>query len=262
MKEDDIKKNDRNFDRLTILVSIGMMLALIPVSIYTLIYPYSSAHLASLLPLYLRNPLVTIIQFGFQLYLLELLGCSVVIHNLFITSYLYRLTQMLVKDFRPNRPSYETLEELRSPSNFSITYRTIQILHKISMEQYGIIILPLQSLETQLAIMCLYTLITQGTILHGTVVMVLISFAIGSLVPTAGMLWICGKFESISKKTINSWKYFSWPDKDLKYINKFRKSCQPLRIGLQGVYTIKKISVLKFLQTIVRGTFRALLALK
>lgn len=49
---------------------------------------------------------------------------------------------------------------------------------------------------------------------------------------------------------------------DRKYMSKFRKSCKPIYLGFPGFMTITHKSVLKYMQGIVRGVFRMLLALK
>lgn len=43
---------------------------------------------------------------------------------------------------------------------------------------------------------------------------------------------------------------------------KFRQACRPLGIRVGWNYFVKRSSVLKYFQGIIRGTFRALLALK
>ncbi|CAL8092434.1 unnamed protein product [Orchesella dallaii] len=60
---------------------------------------------------------------------------------------------------------------------------------------------------------------------------------------------------------IKSWKYVNWGSKEENVrMAKFQKSCKPWAVGYRKVYVIRKLTVLKWNRGIMRGTFRALLA--
>lgn len=63
-----------------------------------------------------------------------------------------------------------------------------------------------------------------------------------------------------SVKVLKSWKYLKLAGKgEVRYMGKFRKSCKPVYIGYPGLLRIRKVSLLKYFQGVVRGTFRVLL---
>lgn len=76
-------------------------------------------------------------------------------------------------------------------------------------------------------------------------------------------LEVTGRIDLYGKRVLRSWKYIEHQNNDdRKYMNKFRKGCRPLAWGVEGVWVVKRLSVLKFLMAVVKGTFRAILALK
>lgn len=78
----------------------------------------------------------------------------------------------------------------------------------------------------------------------------------------AWILEICGRYNAESKKTLDSWKFLEHRGKEeKKLMSKVRKSCRPFSFGEKGIFVIKRMTVLKFLRGIVKGTFRALLTL-
>lgn len=59
---------------------------------------------------------------------------------------------------------------------------------------------------------------------------------------------------------MKSWKEIYFKDKkEAKWFSKFRKARKELELGKKGVLTFKRLTVLKFLRGIIKGTFRALL---
>ncbi len=73
------------------------------------------------------------------------------------------------------------------------------------------------------------------------------------------MLEISGRIHEDAKKTIKSWKNIEFSSlHERKYMSRFRKCCRPLKLGIEGTFTIKRLSVLKFMRAIIKGTFRAL----
>ncbi|CAL8141261.1 unnamed protein product [Orchesella dallaii] len=68
----------------------------------------------------------------------------------------------------------------------------------------------------------------------------------------------------ISTAAVNSWischSHWDSPE-DIKFMMKFRRSCKPMTINYMG-YVMKSLTSLKFLQGLVRGTFRTVLTLR
>lgn len=73
----------------------------------------------------------------------------------------------------------------------------------------------------------------------------------------AVVLQTCGKFHSQSVKIRESWRI----EGEDKYFRKWRKSVTPLYFGHPGYHVIKRLSILKFGKTIIRGTFRTMVTL-
>lgn len=74
-----------------------------------------------------------------------------------------------------------------------------------------------------------------------------------------------GLFREKSKETLKSWKMFrgkGGTGKGGKYLRKLSKSCRPLFLGTEGYFIMGRLSILKFLRGIVKGTFRMLLTIK
>jgi len=62
---------------------------------------------------------------------------------------------------------------------------------------------------------------------------------------------------------VRSWKSLKTKSKlESKYVNKFRKGCKPVYIGLIGVFAIKRLTLPKYIYGLTRSIFRALLAIK
>lgn len=84
---------------------------------------------------------------------------------------------------------------------------------------------------------------------------------------TGQIIWgltleMAGRIALEATKVTKSWKQIKIKDKlEGKIFTKFRKSCRPVVFGQEGVFTIKRMTVLKFFRAIVKGTFRALLTI-
>lgn len=70
---------------------------------------------------------------------------------------------------------------------------------------------------------------------------------------------ILGRIDSRLRKIPKSWKHIKAEDKRL--ISRIRKSCRPFNFGVEGVFSFKRNTLLKFFQGIVKGTFKALLTI-
>jgi hypothetical protein len=175
------------------------------------------------------------------------------------------IVPLLHNELRPDKKSYMSLNKLRQPQSFTLFYRSIEILFVLLNEAIRPCIIPLQSLVGQFSLFCNYTLIIYWARLSPVVKIILLFWTTISVVCWATTLRLGGWINVNSKETLKSWKYFEWPKKDKKHLSKFRKSCRQLGFradGEYGQYCMKKLSVLKFLQGIIKGTFRVLLTLQ
>jgi hypothetical protein len=77
------------------------------------------------------------------------------------------------------------------------------------------------------------------------------------------VLEFAGRYHEKAKSTIKSWKSMKFESKAEKFLmSKFTRSCRPLIFGHQGGFTITRLSLLKFIIAIVKGTVRAVLAVR
>lgn len=75
-------------------------------------------------------------------------------------------------------------------------------------------------------------------------------------------LEIGGRFQLKAKRTLESWNLLPIANPlEKKLKSKFRKSVKPLILGKKGVYAVSRLTVLKFIMSIIKGTFRALLTI-
>ncbi|OXA40239.1 hypothetical protein Fcan01_25084 [Folsomia candida] len=152
-----------------------------------------------------------------------------------------------------------------SPENLVLVYRSLQLLMKDLSILCGRYLPILNTLFAQLSISSGYVLIVEGRKTDDSMKMVLLVCVPFTVLVWAGFLVCVGKIQASSKECLTSWKVGAarWEAKEeKKYMAKFRKSCKPIYFGFEGFIVVTQKTVLKFMQGVVRGLFRALLALK
>jgi hypothetical protein len=155
---------------------------------------------------------------------------------------------------------YRTSNRMRRFENFSTEYRTLELLHKQAMSIFGVMIIPEQNLVGQFVLYSNYTLIKYWNELDFTIKCVITMMDLTVLCFWFIILEVCGRFYMEAAKSLKSWKLLPVRNRmEAKYLSKFRKASRPLVIGFGEVFKIKRLTVLKFLRGIVKGTFRALL---
>ncbi|OXA38227.1 hypothetical protein Fcan01_27017 [Folsomia candida] len=166
---------------------------------------------------------------------LALLAC---ISIAFITC----LIPIFTCDFRADRapPKGQKVEELRHVENFTRFYRQVELIHKLFMENYAIILVPIQSLVGQYGLICNYSPISQWEVMDGaTKVFLLAQFFITQMAWFM-LLSLSGWFHDNSVKVLKSWKALGVRNElEGKLMGKFRKSCKPMYIGYPGVFRIR-----------------------
>jgi hypothetical protein len=180
-----------------------------------------------------------------------------------LLSYSFIVITILTKDLNTRKSIFDSIPSLRAPYNLTRVYRTTELLHKYSMLYVGPVILPLQTLLSQLILTCNYMLIAKSDIVSTVIKYILIYWSLFGMLAWLTFLSLAANVNTYGKSTIKSWKFLKVENKtERKYISKFAKSCKPMCWGKQGFILIRKKTVLKFIQGIVRGTFRAVIALK
>lgn len=117
----------------------------------------------------------------------------------------------------------------------------------------------------KLAISVGYTVIVGGD-RADTMTKVLFLAMLSKVVAWLFLLDAMAKLPSASGYCLLSWKtdghIYLRKRGSKKYIGKFRRSCKTMCIGYSGYIRITRKTHLKFVQGIVRGTFRTVLAFK
>ncbi|OXA48134.1 hypothetical protein Fcan01_16922 [Folsomia candida] len=123
----------------------------------------------------------------------------------------------------------------------------------------------IQTVMGQLAISSGYVFIAEGKKVNVAKRMTFLVCVPSAVLSWAALMTCAAKIQRSAKKCLTSWKVHGdhWESRgDRKYVSKFRKSCKPLYFGWGGFMVVTHKSVLKFMQGIIRGLFRTLLALK
>ncbi|CAL8125315.1 unnamed protein product [Orchesella dallaii] len=171
----------------------------------------------------------------------------------------------VVKEFRLGKESswYKSSGQLRKYPTLCIEYRSVFIFLEEVLEQPGKMLIQTQAMATYFTVYALCILIRneEGKIRIPTKI-VLISWSFFAVVGWSLILWMGGWLYFCGQLILKSWKYHEWTSKsEKKYMNKFRKSCRPVTIHCGNLYTIRRLSVLKFIRGVLEGIFRTLLTL-
>lgn len=231
-------------------------------SIYFFLLPLSPCLIGSILPsstfapfrlfmLYVFPQYLTIsmISSAFQLLL------SPIIMGLFVVPF-------VLTELRMDQKVYVSRCQLRRPSNIILVYRSAQILLIKFLNILKYLLVPTQTIITNITLFSSVMLIKQGDRMSKASKAMLGSWGIVCAVGWTLLLMNGGYMHLYGNKLLDSWKCYQWQTrKDKAIMSKFRRSCKPLMIHFGRTYVIRQLSVLKFIRSISRGIFRALLTL-
>jgi len=233
------------------------------VAAHYFMYPKFPAYIFSILPEFCFN-FYTYIIFGlYYVFALHIVFGNLVILANFLCCKMLLLFTILPTEFMGLRNAkkhlYKSRESLRSAEKLFLEYRAMDLLLMKMTIVLGPLIIPVQAVITNLSLFCNYTIIREWDQLDKTTVVILLFWTSGVLVCWLGVLEVGGWLNSGGSKILQSWKHFNWPALERKILNKQKKACRPYAVRVQSYYCIKRLSILKFLKGIVKGTFRALL---
>jgi len=177
--------------------------------------------------------------------------------------YLPALYQIVRLELRvPKTSQQNTISKLRNWQIYTKEYRAWEVLHIHVMEFYSPFLILFNATAVQISLFCNVMLFKKWDKL-GPVSKSILIFWTGIVQIT----WIIalemgGEIFKQGTKTIVLWNGYDWGSVFGNKMKKFAKSCRPIRVNHRSVYTIRKRNVLTFLKAILRGTFRAFLALK
>lgn len=158
-------------------------------------------------------------------------------------------------EFNLSRPPVKqiTIPRFRRICLLQQNYMKFVIVHRGFLEVYGLMLGLFQGSLMQYILLCVIVLVKEWSVLDFPCI-----FFICSVSPMAWSIWsfilhVGGIFNSDSIKNLRSWKGKN------RHLNKFRLGCRPLFLGFEGYFVMRRLSMLKFLKGVVRGTMRVLL---
>ncbi|OXA53957.1 hypothetical protein Fcan01_10485 [Folsomia candida] len=179
--------------------------------------------------------------------------------------YTFSVLTLLHTEFRTPRESKKqssnTCNLLRTVRHLPREYNSVQLLHLRANGCVKYLMLVMHSECLHFILSCNVILLTSWNSLdiYAKMQMFLWSFVFEFWWTV--WLEVVGRFYKMSKTTLNSWKNVKSISKhEKKCFMKYAKTCQPLTFGARGVFTINRVTVLKFTRSVVKGTFKAMLA--
>jgi len=179
-----------------------------------------------------------------------------------ISTILYPLLNELVYDDESIKVSERKYSHgLRSSKVFPHVYRGTEILMRNWMDLFGLVFIPLQALAGQGGVVTCYLLVRYSNEFDTATFLLTVMVGLGTQQVWVFVLLAAGKATDKSGQAIKSWKCIKGANRlEGKYINRFRKSCKPIPVGIVGVFTIKKLSCLKYIYGLSKSIFRVLVA--
>ncbi len=181
----------------------------------------------------------------------------------FFTGLFLLILSLLRRELRVTQGRLSSTKIIEHPADIAIVYRSLQLIMKDISAIFGNYLPLVQGIMGQMAILAGYVAIGGNGNLASVVPLLAIPFFV---LTWAVMLFRAGNVNSKSKSCCQSWKRGEiekeWSRGEVRYMSKFRRSCKPIDFHCQGMMTITKKTVIKFVQGIVRGTLRMLLALE
>jgi len=166
----------------------------------------------------------------------------------------------VLKECHAGLKNYRSKDSMREVKNILLVYRTIEIIVKMWMDVFGHLFIPAQNLCGQIALVISYTLINTSHLLDSQALIPLVFIFLMSQLIWMSVLIFGGTLANKGVMVLGSWRFLKTKNStEAKYIAKYRKGCNPLKIGLLGVFTIKRLTFPKYVYGLTRGIFRALL---
>ncbi len=188
---------------------------------------------------------------------------AIIIVSVYMLGMIY--IPLVVAEFRVGRKNYDydTLDILRHPNNITDVYRAVEMLQNRFNELAGKLLLPFQTIATLLFVLSGYCLIRKREEMVFVELLILVTWVIGAPLIWGLFLTMSGYFHSNGNKILSSWKRYDWGSKqNNRYMCRFRKLCQPMKICNGKMFVIRKISLMVFIRGLPRGLLRALLTSK
>lgn len=262
---------NRYFDILLYLIGKVMPLTGFLISLHCHFYPDWPVYLTSLVP---PEHLKWYIRVGFSIGFWyghqsawAILQVVVVIFLLNIWYMLILFREFYCDDGRPLSKriikSHQTSKGFREFETIKYYYLQLEILHIVWLDIVAIIFMPMNMVTNNVALFCNFNLIRDWQNINFSNAFVLLVWSVFSSVAVLVCFGFLGDIRSKGKRVLMSMRGKHWGSRmNNRCMAKFLRGRQPICYSYRRMYIIKRTSVLKFIKSVTRGTFRALLAIK
>lgn len=263
-------KDNRYFDMTILFINKVCPFISVFIGCHSFIYPEWPTYLTTLFD---EGTLPFSIRILFSLLVIYIiLGCWAILQILLLfllTNFCY--TWEILKEFacqdgrswsKHTFAHQHASAGFRSFANIRFHYTQLEILQICFLDIFGVLYVPVNIIATNLALFCNYTLIKRWEELDAAGATILIIWSTLSFIGPPMIYGIVGSLRNLGVKVLLSMKDADWGSKSQNVqMKKYVKGCDPLNYGLGKMFVIKRSTVLVFVRTVSRGTFRTLLAL-
>ncbi|CAL8146051.1 unnamed protein product [Orchesella dallaii] len=182
-----------------------------------------------------------------------------------IGSMIFAYLNKLLLEFISDSPSWTqlTMGSFRELETIKRNYRKLQVIDLVTQNVVSTLLRPLVTVVTNQVVFCNYSIIRHAHTISLPILIILSSWSLVGILGLLVGLRFAGETHSLGKRVLRSMKYKDWGSKQKnKEVRKFVRSCKPISFSCGRSFVLRKISVLKSLKAVVRGTFRALLAIQ
>lgn len=169
--------------------------------------------------------------------------------------------QILGRELRMGLKTYKTDAILRkNPQNLITVWRSIEVLTKLLNVEVCYALLYMQTCVVGISLFTTVTLVYQWS--QTDLFLRLILMFCGTMAPVGWCIFLilAGLQYKWGLETLSTWKPDYWQKPiDLKYMKRQRWATRPFSLGDGKRYFIRPISILTFLRSLSRNTFRALI---
>jgi len=228
--------------------------------------PRSPMSFGSIIPDQYINSFVQILNIAVNVHGTILIYTMLCVFHTCTVTYGVLSTSFISKEFYVSRKlssKNETINSFRKSQNIIRFYRSIQVLHKSFLRVVGPTFVPLHCCSLKLTIFCNFVIIRHYETTPRSVIIILAIWSLACTLVWGLILEKGGYTYKCCERTMNSWKIYDWGSRRSNaIISKFIRSCKLFTWNFGGSYKMGRFCVLKFLNGLGKGTFRALLTLE
>ncbi|CAL8146820.1 unnamed protein product [Orchesella dallaii] len=262
----EVDTQSRAFDVLLMVIMIVFPFSGLVIGSHYILFSHWSCYAISVLPSNYQSTPLKIAYGVWWFSVLETIWAALLSCVFFMLT-TARHTWVLLGEFHCGQNQQnirkKTSNEFQKIVNITFNYRKLELLHLKLTHLWREFLLPMESLVLMLGVFGNFTLITYTEILTPlNAVIILIWILIATSLVLLGLNF-CGALYTRGFDVLSSMRNKDWGSTiNNKIMKKFVKSCRPIQIGYGRMYAIRKLSVLKYMRTLTRGTMRVLLTLK